>query len=114
MQQHFDVGAVEGEAVLVVADILDHAARDLGDQLAVNDRHAVDGLEQLAAAFAGDNDLVGGAERLAAQPGIDLAVVGDAELDVALDERVENSVGNLVRDLVRMSFRNRLAGEQIV
>ena len=29
VQQHFDVGAVEREAVLVVADVLDHAARDV-------------------------------------------------------------------------------------
>ena len=29
VQQHLDVGAVIGEAVLVVADVLDHAARDL-------------------------------------------------------------------------------------
>ncbi len=32
VQQHLDVGAVIGEAVLVVADILDHAAGDFGDQ----------------------------------------------------------------------------------
>ena len=31
VQQHLDVGAVEGEAVLVVADVLDHIARDLRD-----------------------------------------------------------------------------------
>ena len=36
VQQHFDVGAVVGEAVLVVADVLDHVARDLGDQLAID------------------------------------------------------------------------------
>ena len=42
VQQHFDVGAVIGEAVLVVADILDHAARDLGDQFAIDDRLAAD------------------------------------------------------------------------
>ena len=35
VQQHFDIGAVIGEAVLVVADVLDHVARDLRDQLAV-------------------------------------------------------------------------------
>ena len=36
VQQHLDVGAVKGEAVLVVADVLDDAARDLGEQLAVD------------------------------------------------------------------------------
>ena len=38
VQQHFDVGAVVGKSILVVADILDHLARDLGDQFAINDR----------------------------------------------------------------------------
>ena len=71
-------------------------------------------VEQLAAAFAGDDDLVGRAQRFAAEPGVHLAVVGDAELDVVLDESVEDGVGNLVADLVRMAFGNRLAGEQIV
>ena len=68
--------------------------------------------QRLAAAFAGDHDLVGGAERLAAEPGVDLAVVGDAELDVLLDEGVENGVGNLVGDLVRMTFGHGFTGEQ--
>ena len=80
VQQHLDVGAVIGEAVLVVADILDHAAGDLGDQFAIDHRDAVDSAEQLAAAFAGDHDLVGGAQRLAAEPGVDQAIVGNAEL----------------------------------
>ena len=69
---------------------------------------------RLAAAFAGDDDLIGRAQRLAAEPRIDLAFVGDAELDVILDEGVENGVGNLVADLVRMPFRYRLAGEQVI
>ena len=114
VQQHLDVGAVIGEAVLVVADVLDHAAGDLGDQLAIDHRHAVDGPEQLAAAFAGDHDLVGGAERLAAQPGVDLAVVGDAELDVLLDEGIENGIGNLVGNLVRMTLGHGFTGEEEV
>ena len=73
-------------------------------------------LEQrrLAAAFAGDDDLVGGAERLAAEPGVHLAVVGDAELDVVLDEGIEDGVRNLVADLVGMTFGNGFAGEEIV
>ena len=108
MQQDLDVGAVIGEAVLVVADVLDHAARDLGDQFAVDHRHAMDLAEQLAAAFARDHDLVRGAERLAAEPGIDQAVVGDAELDVPGEEGIEDRVGDLVRNLVRMALGNRL------
>ena len=112
VQQHLDVGAVIREAVLVVADVLDHAAGDLGDQFAIDHRHAVNGPEKLAAAFAGDHDLVGGAERLAAEPGVDLAVVRDAELDVLFDERIKDRIGNLVGHFVRMTFGNRLAGEQ--
>ena len=114
VQQHFDVGAMVGKAALVVTDILHHAARDFGDQLAIDDRRPVDLAEQLAAAFAGDDDLIGRAQRLAAEPGIDQAVIGDAELDVPLDESVENGVRDLVADLVRMAFRHRLAGEQVI
>jgi len=43
-----------------------------------------------------------------------MAVIGDAELDVPLDESVENGVRDLVADLVRMAFRHRLAGEQVI
>ena len=68
----------------------------------------------LAAAFAGDDDLVGGAQRLAAEPRVHLAVVGDAELDVVRDEGVEDRVRNLIADLVGMTFGNGLAGEQII
>ena len=92
----------------------DYAAGDLGNQFAVDDRHAVDGLEQLSAAFAGHNDLVGGAKRFAAKPGVDQAVVGNTELDVALDESIEDGIGNLIGHFVRMSFGYRLAGEQVV
>ena len=104
MQQHLDIGAVKGKAALVVADILDHAAGDLGDQLAIDNRDAADLAEQLAAAFAGDNNLVGGAKCFAAQPGVDQAVVGDAELDILLDECIENGIGNLVGDFVRVTL----------
>jgi hypothetical protein len=115
VQQHFDIGAVIGEAVLVVADVLDHIAGDLGDLLAVDHGFGAEFLEKrrLAAAFAGDHDLVGGRQSFAAETGIDEAVVGDAELDVVRDKRVENGVGNLVADLVRMAFGHRLAGKQV-
>ena len=56
------------------------------------------------AAFAGDHDLVGGGERLAAEPGVDLALVGDAELDVIFQERVEYRIGDLIADLIRMAL----------
>ena len=56
MQKDFDVRAVVGEAVLVVADVLHHAARDLGDQVAIDDGLVAVLLKQrsLTAAFAGD------------------------------------------------------------
>ena len=108
MQEHLDVGAVIGEAVLVVADVLDHIARDLADQLAIDDGDAVDVAKQLAAAFACDHNLVGRAQRLAAEPRIDQAVIGDAELDVLFDEGIKDRIRYLVGDLVRMTFGNRL------
>ena len=117
VQQHLDVGAVTGEAVLVVADVLDHAARDLGDQLAVRPPTcAVTCLNSGAwpRPSPAMTILLVVAERLAAEPRVDLAVVGDAELDVVLEERVEDRVGNLVADLVRMAFGHGLAGEQII
>ena len=113
MQQHFDVRTVVGEAVLVVADVLDHVAGDLRNQLAVDDDFVAVLVEErsLAAAFAGDDDLVGGCQRLAAESRVHLAVVGDAELDVVFEKGVEHRVGNLVANLVRVTFGNRLAGE---
>src|SRR5204863_7355432 len=79
---------------------------------AIDNRDAVDVTKQLAAALACDHDLVGRAQRLAAETGIDLAVVGNTELDVLLEEGIEDRVGDLIRNLVRMAFGNRLAGEQ--
>ena len=116
MQQHLDIGAVIGEAVLVVADVAHHVARDLTNQLAVD--HGVvavfDEQRGLATALTGDDDLVGGAERLAAKPRIHQAVVGDAELDIVLDERIEDRIRNLVADLVGMTLGDGLAGKQII
>ncbi len=113
VQQHFDVGAIVGEAILIVADIPDHIARDLGDQLAIDNRLIAVLAEQrcLTATFAGDNDLVGGGKRLAAEPRVHKAVVGDAEFDVIFEKCIEHCVRNLIADLVRMAFGDRLAGE---
>ncbi len=116
VQQHFDVGAVIREAVLVVADVLDHIACDLRDQLAIDLRLVAVLVEQraLTAAFAGDDDLVGGAQRLAAEARVHQAVVGDAELDVVREERVQDRVRDLIADFVGMTFGNGLAGEQVI
>ncbi len=94
VQQHFDVCAVVREAVLVVADVLDDIARDLRDLLTIDDSLRTVLLEQrsLATAFAGDHDLVGGGEGLAAQARVDEAVVGDSKLDVVREEGVEDCV----------------------
>jgi hypothetical protein len=68
----------------------------------------------LTASLAGDDDLVRCAQGLAAEPRIHFAFVGNAELDIVLKERIKYRVRDLVADLVRMSFRDRLAREQIV
>ena len=114
MQQHLDVGAVIRETVLVVADVSDHIAGDLRDHLAVYHRLGAMFMEQrrLAAAFAGNHDLVGRGERFAAEPRVHQAVVGDTELGVVFEKRVEHRVRNLVADLVGMTFGYGLAGEQ--
>jgi hypothetical protein len=46
----------------------------------------------LTTALAGDDDLIGGAQRLAAETGIYGTLVGYAELEIVLDKRVENGV----------------------
>ena len=116
VQQNLDVGAVETEAVLVVADVAHDIARDLGQRLAVDDRvlAVLVHVGRRGAAFAGNDDLVGGGQRLAAQPRVGMAVVGMAKLHVIGNEGVENGVRDLVADLVRMTFGNRFAGENIV
>ena len=79
MQQHLDIGAVIREAVLIVADVAHHGARDLRDHLAIDHRVAAILAEQrgLSATFSGDDDLIGGAEGLAAEPRIHQTVVGN-------------------------------------
>ena len=52
--------------------------------------------------FAGDHGAAGGDERFAGDPG----------QGVPSQERVENGVGNLVRNLVRMAFGHRLRGKE--
>ena len=68
----------------------------------------------MATAFAGDDNFVGSAERLAAETGIHQAVIGDTEPDIVLDERIEDRIRNLIAHLVRVAFRDGLAGEEII
>ncbi len=98
VQQHLDVRAMEGEAVLVVADVLDHIAGDLGDLLAVDDGFEPYLLNRGAwpRPSPAITILLVVVRRLAAQAGVHLAVVGDAEFDVVLEKRVENGVGDLI------------------
>ena len=104
------------KAVLVVADVADHIARDLRNYLAIGHRVvAIPGEERrLSATFSGDDDLVGGAERFTPEPGIHQTVVGDPKLDVVFEESIEDGVRNLVADLVGMAFRYGFAGEEII
>jgi hypothetical protein len=69
---------------------------------------------RLSAAFSGNDDLVGGAESLAAEPRIHQTVVGNPKLDVVLEESIEDRIRDLIADLVGMTFRYGLAGEEIV
>ena len=86
------VGA-EADVRVVVADFADRVERDL---LPVDLR--------LGGDFTGDDDEVRGGQRLA----------GDAAVRVLHETGVENRIGNLVTDLVRMSFGNGLGGEDVI
>src|SRR5690606_14418613 len=99
---HVDLGGLPVEALLLVADLLDGGAGHLFDLLLVH-RAGFRHQAARAADFAGDHHAVGGGQRLAGHTGI----------GVFLQEEVQHSVGNLVADLVRMTFGNRLTGEQI-
>ena len=102
MQQNLDVGLFPMKAVLLVADVLDGHARDVADPI-LGDRPGSAGL-------AGDHHLVGrrhGLARHAQLPGI------DAGLRPLAEEQIDHLIRNSVADLVRMSFRNGLAGEQV-
>ena len=78
---------VESPGGVAIADILDDLANDIGN-LDVG----------LGGDFPGHEGNAGGQNRFAGHPGI--FVFGN--------DRVEDSVGDLVGDLVRMSFRHRL------
>ncbi len=91
--QDRDVVAVVAVVAVVVADAADRLADDLGDvevdlgrDLAGDDRHA----------------------------GVDQRLAGDPALRVLGHDRVEDAVGDLVADLVRMALGDRLGGEQVL
>ena len=84
---------VELEVRVHVADVLDGVA---GNFLEINN--------SLGGDFAGNDDETGIHERFA----------GDAALRVLGEAGVEDGVGNLVGDLVRVAFRNRFGGKKIM
>ena len=110
VQQDLDLCAVIRETILVIADVPHHIARDLTDHLAVDHGVIAEFREQrrLAATLARNDDLVGRAQGLAAEPRVHQAVVGNAQLDVILDECIEDGIGDLVANLVGMTFGHRL------
>ena len=123
MEQHFDLSSVKGEANLVVADVPDHTARDVGDQLAIDTCFlaarmlvAVENLEQrrLAAPLPGNYHFVGRHQRLAAESRVHRTLISDVELDIVGDERIQDRVRNLVGDLVGVPLGYGFAGEEIV
>ena len=78
------------------------SARDVGDVVA--------GDGGGPAGLAGDHDAVGGGQRLAGDA--QLARV-PAMLRTEVEESIDDLVGDAVADLVRMTFGNGFAGEQI-
>ncbi len=90
------------EALLLVADILDGEPGDVLDEIPGDCRGA--------AGLARDHHAIGGGEGLA----------GDAQIAripaifrAMAEEGVDHLVGNAVADLVRMTFGDGFAGEQI-
>ena len=59
--------------------------------------------DPLAADFAGEDDAIGGRQRLA----------GDARFGVLGQEQVDDGVADLVGDLVRMAFGNGFGREEV-
>ena len=90
MQVHGDVGGLPVEAVLLIADVADRHAGEMGQQV---------GRDRLrAAGLAGQHDAVGGDERFA----------GDAGIGVGGEKCVQHRVAQPVGNLVGMAFRDRI------
>ncbi len=88
VQQDFDFGVLPVKAFLLVADVVDGGARRFLD-LAGRDAFR-------AAHLAGDDDAVGGGQRLA----------GDARFRHRAEEEVDDRIRDAVADLVRVTFGN--------
>ena len=94
MQVAGDLRLVPAEAGLVVADVVDRHAGQMGQQVG-RDRGR-------AAGLAGEHHAVGGDQRLA----------GDARVGVGGEVGVQHRVAEPVGDLVGMAFGDGLGGEQ--
>ena len=100
VQQDDDLGRLPVEAGLLVADVLDGLAGRRVDLL-LGDGGGTAGL-------ARDHHVIGGRQGFAGhahRPGV------EALLQRLAVEQIDDLVGNPVAHLVRMTFRNRLAGE---
>ncbi len=119
---------VAGALVQVVVGRAVHALGDVGRLLVVGDQHraalVVDAVVGVVVAdaldgLARDVDVVdvGGRGDLAGQhhqAGVAQRFRGDARIFVLGEDRVQDGVGNLVGDLVRMALGDRLRGEEEV
>ena len=94
MQMHGDLGIAPGKPWLIIADIVHRQARQM--------RQIILGDGFRAARFPGQNDAVGGHQRLAGHP----------RIGVGGKVGIHHRIGNPVRDLVRVTFRNRFRREQ--
>ena len=90
-----DIGGLPGKSGLVVANILDRHAAEMGE---VFMRHAA-----RPASFAGQHHAIGGHQCFAS----------DAGIGIGGQERVKHRIAQSVGNLVGMAFRDRLGSEKI-
>ena len=113
VQQHFDLGVLPVEAVLLVADVADGAAGGRTEAGRIDHVLAVLVLLHQGGRnpyLAGDHDAVGGGQGFGSNahaPRI------DACLARFLVDQIDDLVGNAITHFVGMSLRHRLAGEMI-
>ena len=100
VQQVGDLAGFPVELVLLVADILDAGASDVGDALHVLVQLVLIGQADLAP----DHHAIGGGEGLA----------GDARQRVLGKKRVEHGIGDPVADLIRVALGHGFRSESVI
>jgi hypothetical protein len=105
VKEHIDLGLLPVETVLLIADGLDRLARDLLDL----GLHGL--LVHRAAHFAGNDDPVGGGKGFAGDAHVPWTHAGFRGF---AEKQVHHFVGYAVADFIRVTFRHRFAGEDIV